>query len=128
MAGRKILLVDDDQDFAQIMEFQLKKKGYEVIVGFNGEEGLQKAYAELPALIMLDIKMPKMDGYTLVRRLKKDPATKNIPLIVLTSYEPMKDMFQMEGVNDYFVKSADMEKLLQTIEQRLKEAQTSPST
>lgn len=128
MAGRKILLVDDDQDFAQIMEFQLKKKGYDVLVAFNGEEGLQKAYTELPALIMLDIKMPKMDGYTLVRRLKKDQATKNIPLIVLTSYEPMKDMFQMEGVSDYFVKSAEMEKLLQTIEQRLKEAQTSSST
>ena len=118
--GHKILLVDDDQDFSQIMQFQLKKKGYEVVACFNGEEGLQKAYTDSPELIILDIKMPKMDGYTLVRRLKKDQTTKNIPLIVLTSYEPMKDMFQMEGVNDYFVKSADMGKLLETIEKQLK--------
>lgn len=119
MANIKLLLVDDDQDFTQLMEYDLKKKGYEIITAHNGEDGLAKALSEHPALIMLDIKMPKMDGYTFVRRLKKDPSTKDIPLIVLTSYEPMKDMFQMEGVNDYFVKSASMESLFKTIQERL---------
>ncbi|MSR77990.1 MAG: response regulator [Candidatus Omnitrophica bacterium] len=122
MSTPKILLVDDDQDFAQLMEFDLKKRGYEVIKAFNGEEGLVRALAENPALIVLDIKMPKMDGYTFVRRLKKDSATKDIPLIVLTSYEPMKDMFQMEGVSDYFVKSATMDKLFKVIKERLENA------
>ena len=114
----KILIVDDDPDFLQIVEFQLKKRGYQIVTASNGEEGLEKAYSENPELIMLDIKMPKMDGYTLVRRLKKDDRTKDTPLIVLTSYEPMKDMFQMEGVYDYFVKSAEMEKLFASIAKR----------
>ena len=63
--------------------------------------------------------MPKMDGYTFVRRLKKDEATAAIPVIVLTSYEPMKDMFQMEGVKDYYVKSANTDSLFDTIRQRI---------
>jgi CheY-like chemotaxis protein len=119
MDSRKILLVDDDRDFSQLLEFDLKKKGYQVVLAGNGEEGLEKVQSEKPCLIVLDIKMPKMDGYTFVRRLKKDPSTKDIPLIVLTSYEPMKDMFQLEGVSDYFVKSVNMEGLLQTIEKNL---------
>ena len=119
MPGGKILLVDDDQDFAQLLEFDLRKKGYQVVRAGNGEEGLEKVKSEKPALIVLDIKMPKMDGYTFVRRLKKDDGTKNIPLIVLTSYEPMKDMFQLEGVSDYFVKSANMDNLMKTVEKYL---------
>ena len=115
MAGEKILLVDDDRDFSQLLEFDLKKKGYQVARAFNGEEGLEKMKTEKPALIVLDIKMPKMDGYTFVRRIKKEPENKDTPLIVLTSYEPMKDMFQLEGVSDYFVKSANMEGLLKAI-------------
>ena len=120
MAGNKILIVDDDQDFSQLLAFDLKKQGYQVVSAGNGEEGLEKAKTEKPALIILDIKMPKMDGYTFVRRLKKDQDTKDTPLIVLTSYEPMKDMFQLEGVNDYFLKSVNMEGLLKTIEKYLK--------
>ena len=120
MAGSRILVVDDDPDLSQLMAFDLKKKGYDVIIANDGEEGLEKAISAKPDLIMLDIKMPKMDGYTFVRRLKKDEATKRIPLIVLTSYEPMKDMFQLEGVNDYFVKSADTSKLLQAVDKFLK--------
>ena len=120
MAGEKILLVDDDQDFSQLLEFDLKKKGYTVVRAFNGEEGLEKMASEKPALVVLDIKMPKMDGYTFVRRLKKEPDSKDIPVIVLTSYEPMKDMFHLEGVNDYFVKAANMEGLLNAIEKYMK--------
>lgn len=119
MAGEKILLVDDDQDFSQLLEFDLRKKSYQVLRAGNGEEGLEKVKSEKPALIILDIKMPKMDGYTFVRRLKKEPESKDIPMIVLTSYEPMKDMFRLEGVNDYFVKSANMEGLLKVVEKYL---------
>ena len=119
MAG-KILFVDDDQDFLQLLEYDFKKKGYQVITAPNGEEGLAIAASQKPALIILDIKMPKMDGYTFVRRLKKDSDMKDIPLIVLTSYEPMKDMFQLEGVSDYFVKSANMENLIKAVEKYVK--------
>ena len=120
MAAEKILLVDDDQDFVQLLEFDLKKHGYQVITAANGEEGLEKITSEKPALIVLDIKMPKMDGYTFVRRIKKNAETKNLPVIVLTSYEPMRDMFQLEGVQDYVVKSVNMENLLVCIKKNLK--------
>ena len=119
MAEGKILVVDDDPDFLHLLQFDLKKKGYQVVSANNGEEGLVKAKNERPSLIILDVKMPKMDGYTFVRRLKKEEETKEIPLIVLTSYEPMKDMFQLEGVSGYFVKSANMESLLNAVDKHL---------
>jgi len=122
MAKHKILIVDDDCDFQQLLEFDLKKQGYEIVTANNGEEGLTQAEATNPDLIILDIKMPKMDGYTFVRMLKKEAKTKNTPLIVLTSYEPMKDMFKLEGVKDYFVKSADITSLLAAIQKQLGES------
>lgn len=115
MAGRKILVVDDDPDFQQLLVFDLKREGYETEIASNGEEGLEKVVVVKPDLIILDIKMPKVDGYTFVRRLKKETDMKEIPIIVLTSYEPMKDMFKMEGVKDYFVKSADMQMLMAAV-------------
>lgn len=121
MSGNKVLIVDDDFDFSQLLAFDLKKKGYTVVSAGNGEEGLEKVKTEKPDLIVLDIKMPKMDGYTFVRRLKKDDENKDIPVVVLTSYEPMKDMFQLEGVKDYFVKSVDMHELMKVIDSYLKE-------
>lgn len=117
----KILIVDDDKDFAQLLEYDLKKKGYETVTANNGEEGLERALKEKPDLIILDIKMPKVDGYTFVRRLKKEVETKDTPLIVLTSYEPMKDMFQLEGVKNYFVKSANTDELFKAIKTHLQE-------
>ncbi len=119
MANYKILLIDDDPDFKQLLEFDLRKQGYEVVMAGDGEEGLAKARSEKPNVILADIKMPKMDGYTFVRHAKKDPNLSAIPIIVLTSYEPMKDMFQMEGINDYFVKSVDTDKLFETIKKHL---------
>ncbi len=119
MSNPKILIVDDDPDFKQLLAFDLRKSGYAVVLANDGEEGLQKAAKEKPDLILCDIKMPRMDGYTFVRHLKKDTETASIPLIVLTSYEPMKDMFQMEGVTDYYVKSVDTEGLFQTIKKHL---------
>ncbi len=121
MAGNKVLLVDDDHDFSQLLAFDLKKRGYTVVSAGNGEEGLEKVKTEKPDLIVLDIKMPKMDGYTFVRRLKKDDENKDIPVVVLTSYEPMKDMFQLEGVKDYFVKSVDMQGLIKAIDSYLRD-------
>lgn len=121
MGKHKILVVDDDCDFVQLLEFDLRKRGYDVVTAFNGEEGFERAKAEKPDLIILDIKMPKVDGYTFVRHLKREEDTRETPLIVLTSYEPMKDMFKLEGVQDYFVKSADIDNLLIAIKKHLGE-------
>lgn len=125
MACGKILLIDDDHDFRQLIEFDLKRRGYQVVTASDGEEGLQKVKSEKPGLVLVDIKMPKMDGYTFVRRLRREEEGRDLPLIVLTSFEPMRDMFQMEGVQDYFVKSANIEKLLLTIEKHFKDKRSS---
>ncbi|MFA6600864.1 MAG: response regulator [Candidatus Omnitrophota bacterium] len=120
MPNPKILLVDDDPDFKQLVAFDLEKNGYVVVQAGDGQEGLEKVAQEKPDLVLLDIKMPRMDGYTFVRHLKQNPATANLPLIVLTSYEPMRDMFKMEGVDDYCIKSVDSDNLLAAIKKRLK--------
>lgn len=117
--GSKILLVDDDKDYRDLIELELRKRGYTVVGASDGEEGIEKVAAEKPDLIITDIKMPKMDGYTFARNLKKDETSKQIPLIVMTSYEPMKDMFKMEGYSDYYVKSSDIKELCTVIERNL---------
>lgn len=119
MAGGKILIVDDEADFAQLLAFDLKKRGYQVATASNGEEGLAKIKTEKPGLVLFDIKMPKMDGYTFVKAVRKDPATAALPMMALTSYEPMRDMFEMEGVNGYFVKAARMDGLFEAIAKHL---------
>ncbi|MFA6600863.1 MAG: response regulator [Candidatus Omnitrophota bacterium] len=119
MGAHKIMVVDDEPDFVEILSVHLKKAGYDIVPFTNGEEALVRIPEERPDLILLDIKMPKMDGYTFVRHLKKNPATAAIPLIVLTSYEPMKDMFLVEGVEDYFVKSFDTKPLLAMVDKLL---------
>jgi CheY-like chemotaxis protein len=82
---RKILVVDDSQPIATIIEVALKKEGYEVIVGQDGVEGLKLALVEKPDLIICDSVMPRMDGFALIRALKANPATEGIPMILLTS-------------------------------------------
>lgn len=119
MANPKIMVVDDDPDFLKTMEMDLNKKGYDAVFALNGKEGCEKVKQERPDLILIDIKMPKMDGYTFVRRLKRDEDTRTIPLIILTSYEPMKEMFALEGVEDYFVKNADTTELFKVIDKKL---------
>lgn len=82
---RKILVVDDSQPIATIIEVALKKEGYEVIVGQDGVEGLKMALVEKPDLIICDSVMPRMDGFALIRALTANPATAHIPMILLTS-------------------------------------------
>ncbi len=125
MPGKKILIVDDDPDLVHIFSLNLKRRGYQVATASDGEEGLAKVRSEKPDLIMVDIKMPKMDGYSFVRQLKQDEGSKKIPVIVLTAFEPMKDMFQMEGVQDYFVKSVNPEGLFAAIEKNLSSSRSS---
>lgn len=120
MPGKKVLIVDDNPDLTRILEIDLKKRGYEVITANGGEEGFKKAEEELPGLILLDIKMPDMDGFTFVRELKKNEKIRGIPVVILTGFEPMRDLFKTEGIADYFVKGTDFAILLKSIEKHLK--------
>ena len=116
MAAKKILIIDDNEDFSKLLGFDLKSKGYDIVIANDGEDGFKKVRTEKPHLILLDIKMPELDGFTFVRMLKSDEAIKKIPVLILTGHEPMRDLFKLEGVAGYFVKGDDTSALMKSIE------------
>ena len=81
----RVLVVDDDHALVRIAQSVLQKQGFDVLTAFDGLEGLQKAQQEKPDVIVLDITMPKMDGYEVCRRLQQDPSTRQIPVVFLTA-------------------------------------------
>lgn len=119
-AKRTILIVDDEIDFVNMIKIRLESKDYRVIGANDGQEGLKKAQKEKPDAILLDILMPGKDGYTMMRELKLNEDTKDIPVIVVTAKTGMSDLFELEGVEDYLVKPFDDKELLKRIEKVLK--------
>ena len=113
----KILVIDDEPHIVELLRSRLQAHGYDVVTAANGKEGLERVQQENPDLIILDILMPAMDGYTFVRRLRKDG--QQIPVIVLTGQGAMRDLFAVEGVNDYMVKPFKSEELLEKIKKHL---------
>jgi two-component system alkaline phosphatase synthesis response regulator PhoP len=83
--AKKILIVDDDPDMVEATSMILKSKHYDVITAYGGVEGLEKAKAEKPDLIVLDVMMPDKDGYTVCKELKADPVLCEIPVLLLTA-------------------------------------------
>jgi DNA-binding response OmpR family regulator len=116
----KILIADDEIDLVTVLRTYLEVKGYEVLAAYDGEKALEVAQKEIPDLILLDVMLPKLDGYTVLRELKGKKETKEIPVIMITAKGKMKDMFEMEGVKDYLVKPFAKEELLEKIEKILK--------
>ena len=102
--AKKIILADDDKDLVYALQIRLEKDGYNVLVSYNGEACLELAQKELPDLIIMDVTMPKMDGYSAVKVIKFDEEIKHIPIIVSTGKDHMEDIFKMEGVKEYVVK------------------------
>ena len=120
-SGNKIMIVDDEPDLLELLKTTLLANGYDVVTASDGLEGLEQAKNESPDLILLDIKMPRMDGYTMLRELKKSEGTKHIPVIMLTVYDKMKDIFELEGVKGYMIKSANDQEILAKIKSVLGE-------
>ena len=109
--SKKVLLIDDDLTLVKMMESFLVSHGYMVMAATDGEEGLAKVRNECPDLIVLDVHMPKMNGYTFVFELKKI-TNANVPIIVLTAKEGMAEIFKIEGVKEYITKPLQPEVLL----------------
>jgi CheY-like chemotaxis protein len=105
---KKILVVEDELAYLKLLNTQLTAKGYTVIEAVNGKLGLEKVKKEKPDLVVLDVRMPVMDGMTMLDLLRKDEASKNTKVIILTNLEP-DDRIIGKVVNDqpsyYFVKS-----------------------
>ncbi len=116
----KILVVDDEKDVVELVKFMLEREGHQIIEAYDGEEGLAKARQEIPDLIVLDIMMPKMDGYTMHSHLLQSEATSSIPVIILTAKGQMKDLFVMAGnVVVYIEKPFDPKVLREKVKQIL---------
>jgi DNA-binding response OmpR family regulator len=106
---KKILVVDDDPTGRLLMEARLTKSGYEVLQAADGEMGLNLTKVQRPDLIVLDIEMPGMNGFTFVTEMKKIEEIKNTPIIVLTAHEENKPIFQRKGIYNYLVKPVNFD-------------------
>lgn len=96
MSNKTILIVEDEPAVVDLLKFLLEKDGYAITVAGDGEEALKQVTATRPDLILLDIMLPKLDGYTVHKQLQADEKTANIPTIVLTAKGGMQDLFQLE--------------------------------
>ena len=118
---KKILIVDDEADIIEILQFVLESNGYECITAFDGEEGLKLAREANPDLIILDVMMPKMNGYKISRLLKYDAKYKNIPILMLTarSQDTDKALGEETGADEYITKPFQIENIFETVNKYL---------
>ena len=117
----KILLVEDNEMNRDMLSRRLKKKGYEVAIAVDGQQGVDMASTENPDLILLDMSLPVMDGWEAAKRLKSDPATQQIPIIALTAHAMAGDREKSleAGCDDYDTKPVDLKSLLGKMERLL---------
>lgn len=104
--AEKILIIDDDLDTLRLVGLMLQRQGYNIVAATNGEQGLSQAFVEKPDLILLDVMMPDMDGYEVTRRLRKNPATATVPILMFTAKTQLDDKvtgFEV-GADDYLTK------------------------
>jgi DNA-binding response OmpR family regulator len=122
MGQKKILVVDDEVDLVETIRFPLESEGFTVLVSYNGEDALNQARKENPDLILLDIMLPKLDGYKVCRLLKFDERYRNIPILMLTAKTQEKDKtIGMEtGADEYITKPFDIDELLEKVKSYLK--------
>ncbi len=116
----RVLVVDDEKDVVELVKFLLERDGHQVLEAYNGKEALERANAEHPDLIILDIMMPEMDGYTVNAHLTENEATRRIPVIILTAKGQMRDVFEMaSNVAFYMEKPFDPKHLREKIREVL---------
>ena len=118
---KKILLVDDQPNFLKMISIKLKKNNFTVITAENGSIAIEKAANEIPDIIIIDIMMPVMDGFSAVKKIKKNPDTKDIPVIFLSAkgQENDKIMAKELGAVDFIAKPFSPGKLVEKIQEHI---------
>jgi len=121
----KILLVDDEPDLVQVVAMRLQVAGYEVVSAYDGQAGLEKVKEVKPDLVILDLMMPKLDGYKACRLLKFDERTKKIPVLIFTARAQEQDIKLATecGADAYLTKPFEAQVLLEKIKDLLEAAQ-----
>lgn len=126
----KILVVDDDIAINELIKVNLELAYYKVINAYDGNKGYALAKQEFPDLVILDVMMPEVDGYTVAKRIRENPSTKDIPIIMLTALNMIQNKAQGFdiGVDDYLVKPFEMEELLMRVKALLKRTNNIPKS
>ncbi|MGM0567986.1 MAG: response regulator [Elusimicrobiota bacterium] len=121
--NKRVLIVDDDQDILRLMEALLEGEGYGIIKAEDGSYALEKTILEKPDLILLDIDMPNVNGFEVLERVKENPATKRIPIIMLTASSESHSFEEAveKKVDRYIAKPFDTKFLMQKIEEVMEE-------
>jgi two-component system alkaline phosphatase synthesis response regulator PhoP len=124
MSQKKILVVDDEVDLVETIRFPLEMEGFNVLVSYNGEDALNQARKEKPDLILLDLMLPKLDGYKVCRLLKFDERYKHIPILMLTAKTQEKDKLlgKETGADEYITKPFDIDELMKKVKVYLSKA------
>ena len=125
---KKILVVDDEKDLTALVSLHMKMAGYEVLSASNGEKALVVARQEKPDLIILDLMLPKIDGWEVCRRLRQDPEIKNVPVIMLTARAETEDKLKgfEAGADDYVTKPFSPRELVARVKRVLARAEAEP--
>jgi DNA-binding response OmpR family regulator len=112
--NKTVLIIDDEPDFTDLVKMRLESQGYRVETAAFGEEGIQKALAAPPNLILLDVMMPGIDGFQTLHRLRGETQTRRIPVIMLTAKGESKSIFKAQelGATDYLIKPCDSAELV----------------
>ena len=118
---KKVLIVDDEQDIVESLKFVLEGSNYTCYCAYNGEDGLNLAREIIPDLIILDVMMPRINGYKISRLLKFDKKYQNIPILMITarSQEEDKLIGEETGANEYITKPFDLDEVLQIVQKYL---------
>ena len=121
---KRLMLVDDDPNLILLVKDYLEFRGYDVVTAENGREALEKLEEDLPDLIICDVMMPEMDGYTLVKHVREDPRTSWIPVLFLSAKGQSQDRVKglSTGADVYIVKPFEPEELVAQVESSLKQA------
>jgi DNA-binding response OmpR family regulator len=117
----RVLVVEDEEDLATLVELNLELSGYQVTTASNGRAALDRIGADLPDIVLLDVMMPVIDGWQVLRELKADSRTEDIPVIMLTALSEERDLIRghLQGAVRYVTKPFEMRALIDTIEQAL---------
>ena len=116
----KVLVVDDEEQIRDVLSSFLTKKGYEVVLASNGEEAIKLAERENPHVILLDVKMPGIDGIETCRILKEDEKTRFIPIVMITAFADREVEAYIEGADDFIVKPFNMVEISFRVESMLR--------
>jgi two-component system alkaline phosphatase synthesis response regulator PhoP len=119
--GKKVLIVDDELHVVKIIQFKLKKEGFDVFYALNGEDAVTIAKKEIPDLILLDVMLPVMDGYKVFETLKEDEKTKLIPVVMISAKNQENDKVRAEklGVVEYIFKPFSLQTVIDIVKRTI---------